>query len=286
MVVRLILLFVLVVVFIWNRAIFAEFNEKLQKAYKAIKTHTDRMEEELKIGRQIQMSMVPSAFPKQDSFSLYAQLKPVRELGGDFYDFFLLDQNKLCFFIGDISGKGVPSALFMAVTKTLIRSAAFKHQSTDKILSEVNNSITLNNPYCMFATVFISILDLSTGECSYTNAGHHSSYVKQQSGNLVILDQTHGPVAGAVENIKFSKDSISLQKGDVLIAYTDGITEAVNERNALYGEKRLEDLLKKEKFSSVKVLVDSVIKNVLVFSGTSNQSDDIALIAVRYERGV
>ena len=204
---------------------------------------------------------------------------------GIFYDFFLLDKNKLCFFIGDISGKGVPSALFMAVTKTLIRSSAFKQKSTDKILSEVNNNITLNNPYCMFATIFITVLDLSTGECQYTNAGHHSSYVKKQNGSLSVLDQTHGPVAGAVENVKFSKSSLFLQRGDILAACTDGITEAVDEQNTLYGEERLEDLLREGEFDSAKKLIDSVIRGVSDFSGTSSQSDDIAVIAVKYTGG-
>ena len=281
--ISLLLILTMTIIFIWNRALVSEVNEKLKEAYKFIKIHKDRMEEELQVGRQIQMSMVPETFPQHSQFSIYAKLKPVLELGGDFYDFFLLDKNRLCFFIGDVSGKGVPSALFMAVTKTLLRSAAFEYPSTDKILFEVNKNINLNNPYCMFATVFISIIDFSTGECSYTNAGHHSSYVKKQNSTLLVLDQTHGPVAGAVENVNFSKDSIFLQKGDILIAYTDGITEAMDEQNTLYGAERLEDLLKKEKFNSAKDLADSVIENVSVFSGTSNQSDDIALIAVKYK---
>ena len=121
------------------------------------------MEEELKLGRQIQMSMVPSSFPNQDRLSVFASLKPVRQLGGDFYDFFFLDTDRFCFVIGDVSGKGVPSALFMAVAKTLIRSSSFKYGRTDKILSEVNKNILLNNPHCMFATLFIGILNLKTG---------------------------------------------------------------------------------------------------------------------------
>lgn len=280
--ISLILLFTLTIVFIWNKALFSEVNEKLQQAYTAIKIQTGRMEEELNIGRQIQMSMVPSDFPKHDHFSLYAQLQPVRELGGDFYDFFLLDKNKLCFFIGDISGKGVPSALFMAVTKTLIRSSVFKQKPTDKILLEVNNNITLNNPYCMFATIFIAVLDLTTGECQYTSAGHHSSYLKKDKGELLVLNQTHGPVAGAVEEAKFSKTKLSLQKGDILMAYTDGITEATDDKNNLYGEERLENLLKKESFPSAQSLVDKILKDVTDFSKQSKQTDDISLIALKY----
>lgn len=282
LIISFILLFALTIVFIWNRALFSEINEKLQTAYKAIKRQTDRMEEELQVGRQIQMSMVPSDFPKHRQFSIYAKLKPVRELGGDFYDFFLLDKNQLCFFIGDVSGKGVPSALFMAIIKTLIRSSAFKYKSTDKILFEVNKNINLNNPYCMFATIFISILNLSSGECTYTSAGHHSSYIKKKNGDLIVLDQTHGPVAGAVEDIVFSKDIAIMEKGDIIIAYTDGITEATDEKNSLYGSEKLEILLKQQKFDSSKGLIDSVLKSVSEFSRKSSQSDDIALIAAKY----
>ena len=283
--ISLLLILALTSVFIWNRVLISEANEKLKKAYKAIKTHTDRMEEELQMGRQIQMSMAPGVFPEHSRFSIYAKLKPVRELGGDFYDFFFLDENCLCFFIGDISGKGVPSALFMAVTKTLLRSAAFEQLSTDKILFELNKNINLNNPYCMFATVFIAVLNLSTGKCFYTNAGHHSSYVKKQNGALLILNQIHGPVAGAADNISFSKNHIILEKGDIIMAYTDGITEAMNTKRNLYGTERLEDLLRTEKFDSAKTLVSSVIKSVSVFSGTAKQSDDIALIAIKYTGG-
>ena len=281
--ISLFLLVVLTGVFIWNRILISEANLKLSSAYKKIQTYSSKMEEELKLGRQIQMSMVPSSFPSQDRLSVFASLKPVRQLGGDFYDFFFLDPDRFCFVIGDVSGKGAPSALFMAVAKTLIRSSSFKYGGTDKILSEVNKNILLNNPHCMFATLFIGILNLKTGACEYSSAGHHSSYIKKETGELAILDQTHGPVTGAVENFIFSKEEIVLDKGDLLMAYTDGITEAVNSKNQLYGEERLENLLRDNRFKSPEDMIAQILKDVEEFSKIKDQSDDITLIAVKYK---
>jgi len=235
------------------------------------------------MGRQIQMSMVPSSFPKDEHFSIYGSLKPVRQLGGDFYDFFFLDNKRLCLVIGDVSGKGVPSALFMAVAKTLIRSSSFKYGGTDKILTEVNKNILLNNPHCMFATLFIAVLNLKTGLCEYSSAGHHSSYIKKHTGELVILDQTHGPVAGAVEDFTFTKDELALDKGDFLMAYTDGITEAVNLKNQLYGDEKLENLLRNNNFQSPEDMIALILKDVKEFSKIKDQSDDITVITVKYK---
>jgi len=281
--ISLFLLFALTVVFIWNRSLISEANLKLSSAYKEIQSYSNKMEEELKMGRQIQMSMVPSSFPKDEHFSIYGSLKPVRQLGGDFYDFFFLDNKRLCLVIGDVSGKGVPSALFMAVAKTLIRSSSFKYGGTDKILTEVNKNILLNNPHCMFATLFIAVLNLKTGLCEYSSAGHHSSYIKKHTGELVILDQTHGPVAGAVEDFTFTKDELALDKGDFLMAYTDGITEAVNLKNQLYGDEKLENLLRNNNFQSPEDMIALILKDVKEFSKIKDQSDDITVITVKYK---
>lgn len=282
LIIGLTLLLILTGVFVWNRAIIYDANESLEKAYKAIKIQSQKMEDELSLGRQIQMSMVPAHFPINDRFSIHAVLKPARQLGGDFYDFFFLDKDRICMVVGDVSGKGVPSALFMAVAKTLIRSASVKYKNTDKILSELNTNIVLNNPHCMFATIFISIVNLQTGKCEYSSAGHHSSYIKKHKGELIILDAWHGPAPGTIENSKYKKDEIHLDPGDVLIAYTDGITESVDKNNQLYGEERLEDLLKKTKLHSEKEILSLILENVESFSKSVNQSDDITLLGMKY----
>ena len=282
LIINLILLLILTVVFVWNRSAIAHVNKKLEKAYTAIQTQNRKMEDELNVGRQIQMSMVPIQFPKDKRFSISAKLKPARQLGGDFYSFFFLDKNKICIAISDVSGKGVPSALFMAVTKTLIHSAVFKSQNTGGILSEVNTHITLNNPHCMFATIFIAIVNLETGECEYSNAGHHSSYIKKSDGSLLILNKQRGPAAGAIESFQYTQEKVKLNSGDIIMAYTDGVTEAVDKNNRLYGEKRLENLLSKHRFESEKELLSAVLKDVNDFSKEAYQSDDIALLTLKY----
>lgn len=283
LIIGLALLLILTGIFVWNRAIIYDTNERLKKAYHIMQAQNQKIEDELSVGRQIQMSMVPVHFPNHEHFSIYASLKPARQLGGDFYDFFFLDnKNKLCMVVADVSGKGVPSALFMAVTKTLIRSASLKYSSTDGILSQVNADIAINNPHCMFATMFLSILDLKTGRCEYSNAGHHSSYVKKSTGELITLDELHGPVAGAIENSNYKKNEIHLNSGDILIAYTDGITEAVNKNKTLYGEERLETLLEKTSFKSEKDMITCIVKDVEAFSKGVSQSDDITLLGIRY----
>lgn len=168
----------------------------------------ERMESELNIGAEIQMSMLPlvfPAFPERADFDVYAALEPAREVGGDFYDFFLIDEDHLCVCIGDVSGKGVPAALFMAVTKTLVKSRASTDPSTASILGHVNQEMSQNNKESMFVTVFLGILRISTGEFIYSNAGHNPPYLLRGSGELIRLDRRHGPILGAVEGLSYGK---------------------------------------------------------------------------------
>ena len=204
---------------------------ELQKAYKIIEAQKDRMEDELNVGHKIQMSMVPQTFPPfpdRDEFSIHAALHPAREVGGDFYDYFFIDENRLCICIGDVSGKGVPAALFMAVTKTLIKARATDDFSTASIITRVNDEISQNNKAYMFVTIFTGILDLRTGNLTFTNAGHNPPHIKRVNGSLELLSQRHGPVIGAQAGLAFKEDTVTLSKGDFLLMYTDGVTEARN----------------------------------------------------------
>jgi sigma-B regulation protein RsbU (phosphoserine phosphatase) len=190
---------------------------ELQRAYGLIEAQKDRMEKELNVGRDIQMSMVPQnfpAFPDRDEFSIHATLHPAREVGGDFYDFFFIDENRLCLCIGDVSGKGVPAALFMAVARTLIKARASEDTSTASILTRVNDEISRDNKAYMFVTLFVGILDTVTGEMVYTNAGHNPTYIRKADGNLERLDNLHGPVVGAKEGLAYKEDRIRITKGD------------------------------------------------------------------------
>jgi sigma-B regulation protein RsbU (phosphoserine phosphatase) len=226
---------------------------ELQKAYKIIETQKDRMEDELNVAHGIQMSMVPQTFPPfpdRDEFSIHAALHPAREVGGDFYDFFFIDENRLCLCIGDVSGKGVPAALFMAVTRTLIKARASEDTSTASILTRVNDEISRDNKAYMFVTLFVGILDTVTGEMIYTNAGHNPTYIRNADGNLERLDTLHGPVVGAKEGLAYKEDRIRVAKGDTILMYTDGVTEARNPEKEFFEEQRLKELLSEHEFAS------------------------------------
>jgi sigma-B regulation protein RsbU (phosphoserine phosphatase) len=275
----------LTALFIRSRMMMAAANAELAKAYKIIKKHKERMEEELNIGREIQMSMVPltfPAFPAREEFSVYAALHPAREVGGDFYDFYFVDDDRFCFCIGDVSGKGVPAALFMAVTQTLIKSRATVESSTANILTHVNNELSANNKESMFVTVFLGILDLATGRMTYTNAGHNPPYIKRTDGELVRLDRRHGPIIGAVEGLAYGEDEETLRPADVLFMYTDGVTEAMNKDGELYEDERLEALLTAREYASVNELIEVGVDDVWAFQGDAEQADDVTVMAVSF----
>jgi sigma-B regulation protein RsbU (phosphoserine phosphatase) len=246
----------------------------------------ERMESELNIGREIQMSMLPlqfPAFPDRADFDVHAALYPAREVGGDFYDLFLIDDNHFCFCVGDVSGKGVPAALFMAVTKTLIKSRAANDLSPASILSHVNSELSQRNESCMFVTVFLGILDLRTGDLAYGNAGHNPPYLKRANDDLVRIDQRHGPVIGASDGLAYTQDHLTMGAGDLLFLYTDGVTEAMDIEQHLYSEERLRALLAAQEFSSVENAVQVGVDDVWAFQGNAEQADDVTVLSVLFE---
>jgi sigma-B regulation protein RsbU (phosphoserine phosphatase) len=258
--------------------------DELQAAYAIIKKHSDRMEQELNVGHDIQMSMLPlefPAFPERSEFSLHATLKPAREVGGDFYDFFFVDDDHLCLVVGDVSGKGVPAALFMAVTKTMIKSQATDDPSPASIITRVNDDLSADNPASMFVTLFIAIVNTRTGEFRFTNAGHNPPYILR-GDKLECLDQRHGPIIGAVEGVAFREDSASLNRADTLLIFTDGVTEAMSPADELYSEARLEALLTNAK-ESPEALTGRVIDDVENYAAEAEQADDITILAYRAE---
>jgi len=257
----------------------------LQKAYGIIETQKERMQEELNVGRDIQMSMVPQkfpAFPERDEFSIHAGLYPAREVGGDFYDFFFIDENRLCVCIGDVSGKGVPAALFMAVTRTLIKARATDDTSTASIITRVNDEISRDNKAYMFITIFLGILNTVTGELIYTNAGHNPSLIRRAKGAVERLDPLHGPVVGAREGLAYKEDSVSVSEGDVLLMYTDGVTEARNRAEEFFEEQRLTDLFSTGEFDSAEAVVETTVSKVKQFEDGADQFDDITVMALQF----
>lgn len=260
--------------------------EALEQAHETIKMQRDRMEDELNVGREIQMSMIPlnfPPFPDHDEFSIFAALEPAREVGGDFYDFFFVDDDRLCLCIGDVSGKGVPSALFMAVTKTLIKSRAMDDTSTAGILTHVNAELAADNKSSMFVTVFLAILNFKTGELVYTNAGHNPPYLRRKGGSLRRLDVRHGPVVGALPGLAYRQDSATVSAGDMLFMYTDGVTEERNRAGELFSERKLATLLGSQGTASVESAVQATVAAVREFRGAGDQEDDVTVLAVQFQ---
>ena len=263
-------------------------NEELEESLENLRrtrTAKDRMESELNIGRDIQMSMLPlafPAFPERHDFDIHAALYPAQEVGGDFYDLFLIDDDHLCFCVGDVSGKGVPAALFMAVTKTLIKSRAAADLSPANIVSHVNCEQSQGNDSCMFVTLFLAIVHLPSGDMVYSNAGHNPPYLCRASGELERLDNRHGPVIGAMEDLTYTESSLRLLPGDLVYLYTDGITEAMNSDRDLYGEQRLVSQLDDREYESAAAVVAVSVDDVWDFQGDAPQADDITVLATRY----
>jgi len=256
--------------------------DELQAAFGIIKQQKDRMQEELNVGHTIQMSMLPQAFPAfpdRTEFDLHALLKPAREVGGDFYDFFLLDDDRICLVVGDVSGKGVPAALFMAVSQTMIKTAAKGDASPASIVTRVNDALSADNPTSMFVTLFLAILDFHSGCFSYCNAGHNPPYIVHADGGLICLNQRHGVVMGAMEGLAYGESEGKLQEGDALFMFTDGVTEAMDTEGQLYGEARLEQLLEGVDRSGAKPLTGAVLGSVERFAQGAEQSDDITILA-------
>jgi sigma-B regulation protein RsbU (phosphoserine phosphatase) len=253
--------------------------DELQAAYAIIKKHSERMEQELSVGHDIQMSMLPVTFPEKPEFALHARLQPAREVGGDFYDFFFVDDDKICLVVGDVSGKGVPAALFMAVTKTMLKTQATEDPSPASIITRVNDDLSADNPASMFVTLFIAIVDTRSGEFCYTNAGHNPPYVLR-GDTTECLNQRHGPVLGAVEGVAFRESTGSLHKDDTLLVFTDGVTEAMNTDDQLYTEARLEDLIAGNTHGPDS-LTRRIIDDVEKYAEGAEQADDITILAYR-----
>jgi len=258
-------------------------NSKLEDLNKIIKDQNERMKTELNIGKDIQMSMVPKANPEfegRKDVDLFGLLKPAREVGGDFYNYFFIDERHLCFLVGDVSDKGVPAALLMAVTQALLKSEAHDNLSTADIVSHVNNEISKENTSYMFITLFMAILDTKSGHYTYTNAGHNPTYIKRKKGGIEKLKDLHGPVIGAMEGVDYKESYGSVKKGDLILAYTDGVTEANNKEKELYSDQRLADLLSRNGYSTSKDLTQHVIEDVHKHENGAEQFDDITILSV------
>ena len=242
----------------------------------------ERMESELNIGREIQMSLLPQDFPQDPRITIHAQLVAAREVGGDWYDFFFIDEDRVCFCVGDVAGKGVPGALFMAVAKTLIKSRAALDHSTGSIIEYVNRELNKDNTNIMFATIFIGILNIRTGELLYTNAAHNPPYRMGHINKIEVLDHRHGVMVGPMPGSKYEEEKIVLADGDLLVIFTDGVTEAMNPSVELFSEERLEQLLSSVDSRPADEVTASIFSAVDQFASGAEQSDDITVLVVQF----
>jgi len=242
------------------------------------------IQQDLQTAREIQQAILPKTFPpfpERTEFSIFASMIAAKEVGGDFFDFFLIDNERLGFVIGDVSGKGVTAAIFMAVSRTLIRATGLKGISTEECMNYVNRLLCNESISCMFVTVFYGILNTTTGEVEYVNAGHNPPYIL--SGNQVRkVQMTAGTVLGCMEDFIYHSKKVQLIPGDLLFLFTDGVTEAFNIHEQLYGEERLENYLQTHVAHPIEEVVKESILDVTKFSSGMPQSDDITLLAIQF----
>lgn len=250
-----------------------------------IAAENERISAELDLAAHIQLSALPSefpAFPDRKEFDLFASMTPAREVGGDFYDFFLLGEDKLALVIADVSGKGVPAALFMMSSKMLINNFALYGESPAAIISTVNERICLNNENCMFVTVWLGILEISTGKLTFCNAGHTSPAIIKSDGRTELIGYEHNTAVGVMNGMPYNDKVIQLASGDMIFVYTDGVTEATDAEEKMYSEERMVDILASVKDVSPEKLINAVKSDVETFVGDAPQFDDITMLSVRY----
>jgi sigma-B regulation protein RsbU (phosphoserine phosphatase) len=302
---------------------FAHMQTSLQDYIRDLTQATasrERMQSELRIAHDIQMGILPKLFPplpNRNEIDLFASLSPAREVGGDFYDFFPVGRDQFCFLVGDVSGKGVPAAFYMAVAKTLLKSVAESAGGTGqrrsdertgdrtaerapeqapapavlqrrrgpdpgRILARVNDDLAKDNDSCMFVTIFCAVLDMSTGDMRYASAGHNPPLVLRAGSTPEYLPAAGDPVAGALPGVEYETGELTLGAGDAILLYTDGVTEAMNPAQELLGEDRLKELAAGADALNARALCEKLAGDVHAFADGAEQSDDITLLTLRF----
>jgi len=247
----------------------------------------EKIESELQIARDIQQGIIPKIFPPfpdRENLDLYAVLEPARDVGGDLYDFFFVDDDHLCFAIGDVSGKGVPASLFMAITRTLLRANTDKHSTVNEVITAMNNELCLENDNAMFVTLFLGILNVKTGELSFCNAGHNYPFIRNTDGKVSELKMTHGTPLGAMPDIDFESTEMQFSSGDHMIMYTDGVSEAIDVDENQYTEQRIMRKLSGMEKASPERITRAIIDDLNIFVGKADQFDDITMLVISWQK--
>lgn len=255
------------------------------RSFMKITAEKERIGAELNVATQIQADMLPRifpAFPERQEFDIYATMNPAKEVGGDFYDFFLVDDDHLAVVIADVSGKGVPAALFMVIAKTLIKNHAQNKETPGEVFTHTNEQLCEGNDAGLFVTAWMGILQISTGHFVYVNAGHNPPLLRRAGGSFEWLKSRPGFVLAGMEGVRYRENEMELAPGDVLYLYTDGVTEATDVHQQLFGEERLQAALNEQPMLPVNQMLSKIKGCIGAFVGEAEQFDDITMLGLEY----
>ena len=258
-----------------------DFVHQSQKEHKKL----EGLEKDLAAANEIQQFILPRVFPPfpedSDKFDLYASMEAAKDIGGDFYDFFRIDDDHIALVIGDVCGKGIPAALFMAVSRTFIRSVGMQFEHVGECMTNVNRLLASSSVEYMFVTVFYAIYDIRTGLLTYCNGGHNPPYLLHANGTTEELPVSDNLIVGALKGIQFKENALQLEHGDTLVMYTDGVTEAMRQPREVFGTKRFCDTLSSLNGKRSQEVVETVKASLSDFVGDSEQSDDITMLVLK-----
>ena len=267
---------------------FASLSDDINSTVTTLKRYiaeaAARIDKELEYAKQIQLSALPTNFPDGDDYSIYAQMIAAKEVGGDFYDFYKLNENTVAFLVADVSGKGIPAAMFMMTAKTIIKDLAESGMPVNEIFTKANEKLCENNESGMFVTAWMGILDIPSGKMQFANAGHNPPLLKRASGSFEYLKTRAGFVLAGMEGIRYKAGELTLNPGDRLFLYTDGVPEGTNSNNELYGENRLIDFMNNNQHVQATELLPDIKNSIDEFVGEAPQFDDITMLMFDYKR--
>ena len=268
-----------------------EMSQNMKGYMRRLMTETlekQRMASELDMAKRIQEGCLPSifpAFPERTEFDLYALMDPAKEVGGDFYDFFFVDQDHLALVIADVSGKGVPAALYMMIAKLLLKNRTQGAEGPDKVLENINDQLCESTEVEMFVTVWLGVVELSTGKVTAANAGHECPVIRRAGGKYEVFKDRHGLVLGGMKGVPYREYELELHPGDTLFLYTDGVTEATDTREQLYGRDRMLAVLNGDPGAGCRKQIENVRRDIHSFVGDAPQFDDITMVSFRLREG-
>ena len=271
-----------------SNAEFASLSDDINSTVKTLKEYIKeaaaRIDKELEYAKQIQLSALPTNFPEHEDYGIFAQMIAAKEVGGDFYDFYKLNDDTVAFLVADVSGKGIPAAMFMMTAKTIIKDLAENGLEVNDIFTKANEKLCESNESGMFVTVWMGVLDLKTGNLKFANAGHNPPLLLHENGEFEYLRTRAGFVLAGMEGVRYRTNEIKLSAGDRIFLYTDGVTEATNAESNLYGEERLIDFMNKKRSMEAKCLLKALKENIDEFVGEAPQFDDITMLMLDYKK--